>query len=80
MENKPVPTELLDLYANMGFATKDLEEWEGHTRTIRSVQVAVEYAIKQLDEVRKQLEENGKLAAATVIITKMNKLKQLLAS
>ena len=79
MENKPLPTELLDLYANMGFATKDLEEWEGHTRTVRSVQVSVEYTIKILEDVRNDLVNRFMTSSAKHLQYKIDELKKLLA-
>lgn len=80
MENKPVPTELLDLYANMGFATKDLKEWEGHTRTVQSVKVAVEYAINTLEGIKNDFVRRENMTAAANIAHKMNELKQLITS
>jgi len=80
MENKPVPTELLDLYANMGFAHKDLEEWEGHTRTVRSVKVAVEYIINILEGVKMDFVKRENMTAAATISGKINELKQLITS
>lgn len=73
MENKPVPNELLDLYVNMAFATTDLQEWECHTRTLRSVQVAVEYTIKVLQDLRSMY---GSLSGPLDI--KIKELKQLI--